>query len=349
MIHIQIMQKIIILAMLVSSFSAFARIDYESFCKRVLKDQVSAKDLRPVLPDSRSAQEIVKALDRTTREFHALHTNYDTSSLLAAPEGNQQNILLKPEGAKVVLDNIGNHLRFTREIEKGEFIPAEDSSHHPRTGWVIEDGFWLTSGQPKNAELREIKNIRLYSTLYPSAEFPDLVRRGKAFESFLKREVEFLRFHPTVVAYVPVDVAQRAFVNVGERIPELWLPSDEVKKHQEERAMYKDFVMPVYSDIYTERGLAKAVEELKAEIDAALGSRTDWTLSARTVGNYPFAKQTQLMVKIDHPTIEIAWRASLEFIERYGALIKRRAPHIKEPSPDAIAVGTSPAVKIIKK
>lgn len=343
----------ILLFCLGATNSAQAKINYGELCADFL-ETAADHSTRPILPDSRSAQQIVLALDQVTREFREHHPDYVVTSAFAKSEGSTP-IVFQREGALEIVDHIFQHVRLANQIDQGTYFTREVANFVPSKGWIVEQTLWKktkVNGVPDY----NVKNVRFTAALAPSPEFQTLKGMRAASSSIFKQELEVLRYHPSVVVFVPAAILSPNLVNLRNEFPEFdkMIEINDQKFAQEQRESFIQFGMPVYRDIFTQRTLMKLLMKLKKEVDAAVGAETKWSLAARTGGELPLPEMTELMIKIDHPVIETAWRASLEFTNLYAAAVSKKVSNLETPAPNAVPmnilpVATGKALKINRK
>lgn len=314
--------------------TAQAKINYGELCADFL--EAAEHPSRPLLPDSRSAQQIVLELDRVTREFRELHPDYVVSAAFAKPEGATP-VVFQREGALEIIDHIFQHVRLAKQIDEGTYFTPEVASFVPNKGWIVEQTLWKKS-KVNGVTDYNIKNVRFSAALAPSPEFQTLKGLSAASSSIFKQELEVLRYHPSVVVFLPAAVLAPNLVSLRDEFPEFneMVEAKDPKFAQEQRESFIQFAMPVYRDIFTQRALMNLLMKLKKEVDGVVGTETKWSLAARTGGEFPLPELTELMIKIDHPTIETAWRASLEFTNRYAIAVAKKVSNLETPAPDAV-------------
>jgi hypothetical protein len=117
---------------------------------------------------------------------------------------------------------------------------------------------------------------------------------------------------------------------------------EQLKEHRDQ---ISQTTMPLERDLFSEAALEKLIATLKSEIDRRVGSETRWHLSIRTMGTIPFPERSELIVKIEHPDVAVAWRASLEFLDLYAKALKQRNPSLSAPASNAFRMEYIPAVK----
>jgi hypothetical protein len=320
--------------------AAQAKINYGELCADFL--EAADHSPRPILPDSRSEQQIVLALDQVTREFRELHPDYAVTSAFAKAEGSAP-VVLQREGALEIVDHIFQHVRLANQIDQGTYFTPEVANFVPNKGWIVEQTLWKKT-KVNGVANYNFKNVRFSAALAPSPEFQALKGLRAASSSIFKQELDVLRYHPSVVVFVPAAILAPNLVSLRNEFPEFneAVEAKDQKLAQEQRESFNQFGMPVYRDIFTQRALMNLLMKLKAEVDAVVGAETKWSLSARTGGEFPLPELTELMIKIDHPVVETAWRASLEFTNRYALAVSKKVSNLETPAPDAVPTNILP-------
>lgn len=335
------MRYIIVFCFVVGGALSFgaSEFDFQEFCEIDLSNPPIGG---LIAADPRPAQEIFKAIDQQSLEFSRYHSGYSIQTALGFDREDQAQIGLSapvkinPEGAKQMLDSVQGLLRYIETVKERRYISVEESDDFPRKGFAVEESIWMQSPLPKGADYVDYRNVVLSTALFPSKEFSTLAGRSKAFGSILGREIEFLRYHPNIVVHVPISVMTKNSL----RLPKIdfddepwrnkpWRYTEKDKR--DIKSQYNDWSVTSEKNLFTGKALKNLVRDLKSEIDKRVGA-TFWSISAKTIASAPFPGRNELVLTIEAPIIETAWRASLEFIELYGQAMRSQLKDLKPVS-----------------
>lgn len=326
-----------LIALFIFTGNVHAEVNYRELCAEFMEAEVPAR--RPILPDSRSAQEIVLSLDNVTRLFRQAHPEYEVTSTFATAEADGvPTVQFDVDSAVEIVDHLFKNIRFANNIDQGLHFSQDLSDFAKFKGWIMQQTLWK-----RHAFLSEDwgKSVRFSAALAPSREFQELKGMAKASASIFKREIDVLRYHPSVMVFVPASVIKLSKKSLRDEFPEIdFYLNREIfrnmqKRAREERESYLFYNAPVYHDVFTQSSLFKLLRLLKKEVDEVVGSKTSWTIGARSRGQLSGVELTELIVRIDHPRVETAWQASLEFTNRYALALQKKVP-LESAAPDLV-------------
>lgn len=331
-----------LIAIFIFTGNVHAEVNYRELCADFMENETTYA--RPMLPDTRSALEIILALNNVTRAFSLAHPEFEVSSSISRGEGEYNSIIaIKPENAIEIVDNLFKNVRLATQADQGMHFTQDYSDFAQFKGWIVNQTLWKSHGL---FDEKWSKNLRFAAALAPSREFQLLKGFAGANTSIYKREIEVVRFHPSVMVFVPASVLQLSGRNLRQEFPEAD-KNIESQFHKrglenmanEERQSFQFYNAPKFKDVFTQKALLKLLQQLKREVDETVGALTNWSVGARSRGGVTEGDLTELIVRIDHPKVEIAWRASLEFANRYALALQRRVP-LETPAPDSIPTPT---------
>jgi hypothetical protein len=339
------MRYVVILLSILWSSAQAKSITYTDVCERWLSDRHMQTAPEAQL-DGRTSREIFMDLQFSTSAFKYTHTGYDWSTAIELANSVDPDIppeaLIKPEEAMGFLEKLTTQFRFGQELAKGEYFPPDATEFHPRNGWPLEAGLWLNSQDVP--ELDGVKNVRLNSVLFPSKKFVQILGWTPALRTIIERKVDFLRYDPTVVAFVPLSIFVKKWSGVVESLPQFRVKVEEEDNLKKAKGDLSQLAAPTEKSVFSAASLETLLKKIKTQVDQKVGP-TQWTVNIRTLAAAPFPERSEVMVKFDHPDVNVAWRASLEFLDLYAQALRGKVSGLELPQPGALPMEFIPTVQ----